>query len=347
MSLLLDDGPRPRTRPRPTRATYLRRRVAALVAVFAITAVGVLGVRTTSTTGGSGTQSASAGEPPRARAFPTEPRLLSQLDLRPGYGVLLAPQRDRVNVRFSDPPRGGMVFDVHTGQVLWARSPRTERPIASLTKMMTAIIVADSVPPGDRVTITGEAMNYEGSGVGEFRRGQKIDVETMLYGLLLPSGNDAAIALAQRVSGTQARFVALMNSKARALGLSCTRFASPSGIVDSGNHSCPRDLARLGREVLRRPRLARIVATSSTSRPFPPRKGKRRRIWLSNNNTLMRRDYPGVTGVKTGYTNAAGSCLVATARRNGRQLGVVLLDSPDTGEQGARLLDAAFARLAR
>ncbi len=237
---------------------------------------------------------------------------------------------------------------MRTGKVLWQRHADKVLSIASLTKMMTAILVADAVPEGSKVTITREALDYEGSGVGMFKRGQRIDAETMLYGLLLPSGNDAAIALAQRVSGTQGRFVALMNRRARELDLSCTRFASPSGIVDAGNHSCPRDLARLASEVLKRPRLARIVATEDTSRPFPGRdkKGRPRRIWLSNNNTLMRRDYEGVTGVKTGYTNAAGSCLVATVRRGSRRLGVVLLKSPDTGEQGARLLDAAFRRIA-
>jgi D-alanyl-D-alanine carboxypeptidase len=239
-----------------------------------------------------------------------------------------------------------MVFDLRSGKVLWARSPRTPRPIASLTKMMTALLVADAVPPGSEVEITAESLDYEGSGVGMFKRGQRIDVDTLLYGLMLPSGNDAAIALAQRVAGTQAAFVARMNRRARELDLSCTRFASASGIVDAGNRSCPRDLARLAKEVLKRPRLARIVATESTSRPLPPgRKGKPRTLWLSNNNTLMRRDYEGVTGVKTGYTNAAGSCLVATVRRGGRHLGVVLLKSPDTGAQGARLLDAAFRRL--
>ena len=342
MSLLLDEGPR-QTRRR-SRRTYARR-LTAVAAVVLLTAAGVLLLRS-----GSGVEHAA---PPPATALaapePPEPALITQLDRWHGYGERLASRRERLDVRFGkDGPRGGMVFDVRTGRVLWARSPRTERPIASLTKMMTALLVADTVPEGSKVRMTPESLNYEGSGVGMFRRGQKINVETMLYGLLLPSGNDAAIALAQRVAGTQERFVNMMNRKARELDLSCTRFSSPSGILDEGNHSCPRDLARLASEVLKRPRLARIVATEDTSRMLPPnRKGKRRKLWLSNNNTLMRRDYDGVTGVKTGYTNAAGSCLVATVRRGGRHLGVVLLKSPDTGEQGARLLDAAFRRVLR
>lgn len=340
MSLLLDDGPRRRTRRRPARAAVLRRRLTAILALVVLTATGVLVLRA-----GGGVESLPA---PRAIAAPppASPALITQLDRWHGYGERLAPRRERLAVRFQrDAPRGGMVFDLRSGEVLWARSPRSPRPIASLTKMMTAILVADTVPAGATVKITREALDYEGSGVGMFRLGQRIDVDTMLYGLLLPSGNDAAIALAQRVAGTQARFVAMMNRRARELELSCTRFSSPSGILDAGNASCPRDLARLAKEVLTRPRLARIVATEDTSRPFPLR--KRKKIWLSNNNTLMRRDYEGVTGVKTGYTDAAGSCLVATVRRGGRHLGVVLLKSPDTGAQGARLLDAAFRRVLR
>jgi D-alanyl-D-alanine carboxypeptidase len=240
-------------------------------------------------------------------------------------------------------PAAGMVFDVRTGEVLWQRQARTRRPIASLTKMMTALLAADSLRRGATIPITPEVLDYEGSGVGMFRRGQRIDEVTMLYGLLLPSGNDAAIALALRVAGTQKAFVALMNRTARRMGLTCTRFASPSGIVDEGNYSCARDLARLSREVLRRPLLRRIVGTRYSVRRLPVR--KRSKLYLANNNTLMTRGYAGVTGVKTGYTQAAGSCLVATVRRGRRQLGLVLLDSPSTGEQGAQLLDTAFARI--
>jgi D-alanyl-D-alanine carboxypeptidase len=169
-----------------------------------------------------------------------------------------------------------------------------------------------------------------------------IPVETMLYGLLLPSGNDAAIALAQHVAGSEARFVALMNSRARELGLRCTHFATASGIVDRGNQSCATDLARIAHAVLDQPRLARIVATARVVMPFPIKGGK---LYLFNNNPLLRRGYPGADGVKTGFTDAAGRCLVATARRGGVWLGVVLLNSKDPPDQATELLDAGFARL--
>ena len=257
--------------------------------------------------------------------------------------VRLEDPRDAVALRFKRPPRSGLLFDLDTGQVLWRRDPTRVLPIASLTKMMTALVVAERVPPGAKVRITREALSYRGSGVGMFRRGRRVGVNTMLHGLLLPSGNDAAIALAQRAAGTVPRFVALMNAKAEALGLVCTRFSSPDGFRNHGSHSCTPDLAALARAVLREPRLARIVRRRQAVLPFPIKGG---RIYLYNNNPLLRQGYRGTTGMKTGYTDAAGRCLVATARRGTIRLGVVLLHSPDPGTQARKLLDRGF-RVAR
>jgi D-alanyl-D-alanine carboxypeptidase (penicillin-binding protein 5/6) len=257
--------------------------------------------------------------------------------------VRLDDPRDLVRLPFKHPPRSGLLFDLDTGRVLWRRDPTRVLPIASLTKMMTAVLVARRVPPGSKVRITKQALAYKGSGVGLFRRGRRVGVETMLNGLLLPSGNDAAIALAQKVSRTVPRFVALMNRQARAMGLTCTHFSAPDGFTDRGNHSCTADLAALARAVLREPRLARIVRRRQAVLPFPIKGG---RIYLYNHNPLLRQGYRGVTGVKTGYTVAAGRCLVASVRRGPVRLGVVLLHSPDPAAQARKLLDRGF-RLAR
>jgi D-alanyl-D-alanine carboxypeptidase len=253
--------------------------------------------------------------------------------------VRLEDPRDVVNIRFKHPPRSGLLFDVDTGRVLWRHDPTRVLPIASLTKMMTALVVDDRIARGSRVLITKQALAYTGSGVGVLPKGRWIDVQTMLFGLLLPSGNDAAIALAQRAAGTVRRFVRLMNARASAMGLECTHFTTPSGIQDRGNHSCASDLAALARAVLRRPRLARIVRTRAVVRRFPI---KGHKLFLYNNNPLLVQGYRGTTGVKTGYTVAAGQCLVATARRGPVELGVVLLHSPNTGDQARRLLDRGF-----
>jgi D-alanyl-D-alanine carboxypeptidase len=247
---------------------------------------------------------------------------------------------DPVQVAFKHPPRSGLLFDLDTGEVLWRKDPARVLPIASLTKMMTALIVVDRAPPDAMVRVTKEALAYKGSGVGLLPKGKRVKLETLLNGLLLPSGNDAAIALAQRISGTVAGFVERMNERAGDLGLACTRFSSPDGFVDAGNHSCAIDLAELARAVLDKPRLARIVARRRAVMPFPIKGG---RIYLFNNNPLLRTGYPGTIGIKTGYTDAAGRCLVAAARRGGRRLGVVLLHSPDPGKQATQLLNRGFA----
>jgi serine-type D-Ala-D-Ala carboxypeptidase (penicillin-binding protein 5/6) len=289
------------------------------------------------------------GSPPTAPPATAAPAPLLDSGTAPLAGGGTAPSplavrlddpRDAVRLEFGKPPRAGLMFDLDTGDVLWRHRPERVLPIASLTKMMTALVVADEVQPGEKVRITREALAYSGSGVGVLPRGKRIGVSTMLHGLLLPSGNDAAIALAQRAAGTVPAFIALMNRRAQAMGLACTRFSSVDGLRDRGNHSCAPDLAAITRAVLREPRLARIVRRRSAILPFPIKGG---RLYLYNNNPLLRAGYRGATGLKTGYTRAAGRCLVATARRVGRKLGVVLLNSPDPGRQATRLLDRGFA----
>jgi D-alanyl-D-alanine carboxypeptidase (penicillin-binding protein 5/6) len=190
--------------------------------------------------------------------------------------------------------------------------------------------------------VTKQAEEAQGSKVGVLPLGRYVSVETMLYGLLLPSGNDAAVALAQRVAGSVPAFVARMNEEAAHLGLGCTRYSSPSGYYDEGNFSCAADLAVLAHVDLAQPRLARIARTLSAVLAFPIKGGK---LYLSNNNPLLIFGYPGLTGLKTGYTQAAGRCLVATARRHGVHLGVVVLDSPAPATQAGRLLDMGFERV--
>jgi D-alanyl-D-alanine carboxypeptidase len=194
------------------------------------------------------------------------------------------------------------------------------------------------------VLITPAAVHFSGSGVGLLPVRKRVSLLALLYGLLLPSGNDAAIALAQHVAGTQTRFISMMNARARQLGLRCTHFTSDSGIVDRGNHSCAADLAVLTRAVLAHPLLARIVGSRSAVLPFPIKGGK---LYLYNNNPLLVMRYPGADGVKTGYTAASGPCLVATARRGHTWLGVVLLHSGDTIDQAEKLLNAGFTKLRR
>ena len=244
-----------------------------------------------------------------------------------------------ISLRFKHSPRAGLLFDLDTGKVLWEHQATRALPIASVTKMMTALLVVEHESAHARVLITKQALRYQGSGVGVLPRGKHVQLETMLYGLLLPSGNDAAIALAQHDAGSIRAFVEQMNAQAAKLGMGCTRYSSPSGYVDAGNFSCVADLAVLAHVDLAQPRIARIVRTSSAKLPLPIKGGS---VYLYNNNPLLLYHYPGTTGLKTGFTDAAGRCLVATAKRHGVELGAILLDSPDPGTQARQLLNRGF-----
>jgi serine-type D-Ala-D-Ala carboxypeptidase (penicillin-binding protein 5/6) len=331
--VLLQEGRsrRAASRARARRARRLRTIRYGLLAL----AVGVAALLVFMAQGTSGPASHTVRPPARSHAAAGAVKAATG---RADYGVALA--KVQVPVRLKKGLKSGMLFDVRTGKVLWDRNPDAVVPIASLTKMMTALVVADHSRPNERVLITRAATHFSGSGIGLLPLHKKVPLEALLYGLMLPSGNDAAIALAQHVAGNQARFVGMMNARAKTMGLHCTHFTSVSGIIDEGNHSCAPDLAVLAHAILTRRRLARIVATRNIVLPFPIKSGH---LWLYNNNPLLRLGYPGTDGVKTGYTVAAGPCLVAAARRGHKWLGVVLLHSDDPPDQAMKLLGAGFA----
>ena len=329
----------------------MSRSIAALLTVLAPLAVGVAGWFTfvREDPGGSAPLAATAtamSEPAAAadgvvESEPVAPSpVLDGAETRASVGldVSLAGV-DAFHVTLKRPPRAGLVFDVGTGEVLWRHNPARRLPIASLTKIMTALLVVDGGRPDEPVRITQAALDYSGSGVGLLPKGRRVRLEALLNGLLIVSGNDAAIALAVHLAGSERRFVRRMNRRARELGLGCTRFASSHGL-EAGNRSCARDLAVMTRMAMRRARIRRVARTEYAELPFPIKGGK---LFLSGHNPLMRLDYPGAIGLKTGYTNEAGRCFVGVARRNGRTLGVVLLNSRDPSRQAPKLLDAAFA----
>jgi D-alanyl-D-alanine carboxypeptidase (penicillin-binding protein 5/6) len=242
-----------------------------------------------------------------------------------------------VQVEFSRRPRAGILFDVESGRILWQHDPGRELPIASLTKMISALIIARRHQPDERVLITPQALAYQGSGVGVLPKGKKVPLRDLFLGLLLVSGNDAAIALAQHDSGSVPAFVRRMNRWRRRLGLHCSHFSSPSGILDQHNFSCPRDLAALARADLANPWIRRVVATRQARFRFPV---KGHYLDLYNNNPFIIEGMDGITGLKTGYTLAAGRCYVITQKVGGHELGVVLLNTPNPLDQVPALLRA-------
>ncbi len=333
------------SRRRRERSRRRQRRRTAAVGVLVLAIVGALVVMALAKSHGNHDSAAAATRTPgrpQARSDPAPQLSPSGLPLgKPPLELtgITVPRQEPVRVAFHTPPRAGLLFNLSTGQVLWERNPFKRVRIASLTKMMTALLTVESSPPDARVLVTRQAVDSNGSKVGLLPLGRRVRLETMLYGLMLPSGNDAAMALAQHVSGSAGRFVARMNAEAAALGMGCTRYSSPSGYVDQGNYSCAADLAVLAHVDLEQPRIARIARTSTAALPFPIHGGK---LYLYNNNPMLIYGYPGVTGLKTGWTLAAGRCLVATAQRHGVRLGVVLLASPDPATQARHLLNDGF-----
>src|SRR5262245_9739520 len=260
--------------------------------------------------------------------------------------ALQPPHGTRVHYRFKHPPVAGVLFDVRTGEILWQRNAQAKRPIASLTKMMTALMVARTDAQDERVRISRNAAHTQGSATGLLPQGRKVPLEALLKALILISANDAAVALAEHDGGSVPHFVKEMNATAKAMGLACTHFTTPNGLRDRGNYSCARDLADLARADLANKRLAEIVRTSS-ARPRFPIKGKH--LYLTNNHYFLQHGIgvPGaqVTGVKTGFTDAAGSCYVTTARLGRHHLGLVLLHSPSPLTQVPALLRAGFVEV--
>jgi D-alanyl-D-alanine carboxypeptidase (penicillin-binding protein 5/6) len=235
-----------------------------------------------------------------------------------------------------------MLADLDTGQVLLQKDADSRRPIASLTKIMTALLVLEGSDPSEVATVAEDAVipvdDRRGISALGLEVGEEIGVEDLLYALLLQSANDAAIALADHVSGSVARFVKRMNARAEQLGMARTRFRSPNGLDDRG-YSTARDLATLTRAAMATPGFARVVSTEFDSIPAPD--GTQRHI---QNRDVLLWLYPGATGVKTGYTSRAGYCVVATAERDGRRLVAVVLGAPgDAFSDAAALLDHGFA----
>jgi D-alanyl-D-alanine carboxypeptidase (penicillin-binding protein 5/6) len=319
------------------------RRLAALIAALVALALaaGAAGL----VTGGGDDEGGGGGDPSavaQGRSKPA-PTGADRADAgpQPPPGIELGDGGD-VHVRFKKPPRAGLLFDVDSGEVLWSRKPLKPLPIASLTKVMTALIVVDRISPRAKTRISKAATKFRGSGVGVLPRGKKVPVEALLAGMLLPSGNDAAVALAEAVAGSDRRFARLASRRARQLELGCTRFVDSYGLR-AGNVSCAADLAALTRLAIEQPRIARIVRREHVNVPFPI---KGRRLDVHTTNPLLREGYPGTIGLKTGYTERAGHCLIAVVRRGDRTLASIVLDSPNTREQSKRLLQAGFRALA-
>lgn len=224
-----------------------------------------------------------------------------------------------------------ILMDAATGRVLYEQNADEESLIASTTKIMTALVVCQQCNVLDRVRIPEEAVGIEGSSM-YLKAGEVLTVQELLYGLMLQSGNDAAVALAIYAGGTVEGFAEMMNDKARSLGLAHTHFENPNGLDAPDHHSTARDLAVLAAYAMNDPVFQKTVSTKQIQI------GDR---YLTNHNKLLWR-LDGAEGVKTGFTKAAGRILVSSAQRGGRRLVCVTINAPDDWNDHTALLEKGF-----
>ncbi len=236
--------------------------------------------------------------------------------------------------------KSAIIIEASTGKILYAKAATDRRPPASTTKMMTLIVALEHGNLDDLVTTSPNAAATEGSSLW-LAAGEQLKLRDLLYGMMLISGNDATVAVAEHISGSMDKFARLMTDKARALGALNTNFVNSSGLPDPRHYSTAADLARIAAYGFKNPQFTQVVSTRHTVIPWP---GKNHDRDLYNENKLLWQ-YDGADGVKTGFTEEAGRCLVSGAKRNGIQLVAVVLDGDRMWEDSIKLLDYGFGRL--
>jgi D-alanyl-D-alanine carboxypeptidase (penicillin-binding protein 5/6) len=236
-----------------------------------------------------------------------------------------------------------ILVDADTGEVIFSRNPDEPRPPASITKILTALVILERGRLADTVTVSLTAARVGGHRLG-LRAGQRVSLEDLLAAILIQSANDAAAAAAEHVGHGLAGFVAMMNARARELGMHNSHFANPHGLDEPDHLTTARDMALLTRVALEHPLFARLVRIQEFRLTVwqPARRGlvPRSRIIQSHNKLLGRLE--GADGVKTGYTGGAGQCLVASASRGGQRMLAVLLNDPRRWMDAATLLEFGF-----
>ena len=227
--------------------------------------------------------------------------------------------------------QSAVVMDAQTGRILYEKDADRRSLIASTTKIMTALVVCEQCNVLDRMRIPKEAVGIEGSSM-YLQEGEVLTLQELLYGLMLHSGNDAAVALAIYCGGTVEGFAQLMNDKARQLELENTHFENPHGLDSPGHYSTAKDMAKLAAYAMKNPIFAQTVSTKTVT------VGQR---FLKNHNKLLWL-FDGAEGIKTGYTKAAGRILVSSACRDGRRLVAVTINAPNDWQDHKSLLEAGF-----
>ncbi|MBQ2735434.1 MAG: D-alanyl-D-alanine carboxypeptidase, partial [Clostridia bacterium] len=235
--------------------------------------------------------------------------------------------------------QSAVLIEADSAEIAFAKAADFPLPMASTTKIMTALVALELAEPTTELTVSAEAVGIEGSSI-YLTEGETLTLEQLLYALLLESANDAATAIAVGLSGNMEVFAAEMNRKAAELGLRQTHFTNPHGLDDSEHFTTAYELALIARAALQNDLFRQIVSTRKTTIPHASTNGSR---LLVNHNKLLRL-YDGCIGVKTGFTKKSGRCLVSAAERDGVTLIAVTLNAPDDWDDHTKMLDYGFSR---
>ena len=261
------------------------------------------------------------------------------------FAMLVIFSMSRVNVSAEEAPevsaKAAVVYNGATGEVIYEKSADERLPMASTTKIMSALIVLEQNGLDDRFIVDSEAVKTEGSSMG-LQEGDEVSLRDLACGMLLPSGNDAANAAAVRVSGSVEKFVALMNERAELMGLADTHFVTPSGLDDytDEHYSTAMDMALLASQAMQNTNFREICGLKKVQLSFGHPPFER---WLINTNKLLDRE--GITGIKTGFTDKARRCLVSSCMREGCELICVTLNDPDDWNDHMKLYGYAFSKV--
>lgn len=228
-----------------------------------------------------------------------------------------------------------IVMRADTKEVFAESNKDLRLPMASTTKTMTALVTVENCNLDEIVSVPDEAVGVEGSSI-YLRKGDKYTVRELLYGLMLRSGNDAAVALAIHVAGSVENFAEMMNLRAESMGLTNTHFVNPHGLQDKNHYTSAYDLAFIGSEAMQNETFRQIVSTKFIT----VGNGENKKYWTNKNKILSL--YEGGNGIKTGFTTDSGRCLIASATRNGVTVVSVVLNRYDMFNDCCRLMDKAF-----
>ncbi len=239
---------------------------------------------------------------------------------------------------FSVSAKSAVLINADTLEILYSKAEHEKRGIASTTKILTSLIALEYGEPQKKVTATKEAVTVEGTSIG-LKPGDKITLMSLVYGMLLESGNDAANVTAFAISGNITTFAKVMNKYAKKIGMTNSNFANPSGLTHKNHYSTAFDMALLTSVAIKNPIFRKITSTQSAVIDFGTPEISRK---LSNHNRLLK-EYDGVFGVKTGYTKASGRCLVTACEKNGVTLIAVTLNAYDDWNDHKKLYDYGFS----